>query len=194
MAAGSAGGGSAMASESRASAAPVAAPAVDARSAAIIAGLEAIAPRYVLMLPSSTLKAIVGHFLAAPGVHTFPVPREEEGVGILSGLVLAGQRAVMIIQDNGIGNLITALTTFPQAYHVPMLLVVARRGGLGEYNSMIHVVSEHAEALLDAAQIRYFQLDGRTPLDAWTPTVVRAWDYAHTTHRPIFLLVNLMGG
>jgi sulfopyruvate decarboxylase subunit alpha len=167
---------------------------VDERSAAIIAGIEAIQPGHVLVLPSSTLKAVVGHFLAAPGVHTFPVPREEEGVGILSGLVLAGQRAVMIIQDNGIGNLITALATFPQAYHIPMLIVTARRGGLGEYNSMIHTVSEHAEALLDAAQFRYFQLDGRTPLDAWTPTVVRAFEYARITHRPIFLLVNLMGG
>lgn len=168
--------------------------AVDERSAAIIAGIEAIGPRYVLMLPSSTLKAVVGHFLQAPGVQTFPVPREEEGVGILAGLVLAGQRAVMIIQDNGIGNLITALATFPQAYHVPMLIVTARRGGLGEYNSMIHTVSEHAEALLDAAHLRYFQLDGHTPLDAWAPTVVRAYEYAHITHRPIFLLVNLMGG
>jgi sulfopyruvate decarboxylase subunit alpha len=168
--------------------------AMDARSAAMIAGLEAIQPRYVLMLPSSTLKTIVGHFLQAPEVHTFPVPREEEGVGILSGLVLAGQRAMMIIQDNGLGNLITALATFPQAYHVPMLIVVARRGGLGEYNSMIHMVSEHAEALLDAVGCRYFQLDGRTPLDAWTPTVVRAYEYAQTTHRPIFLLINLMDG
>jgi sulfopyruvate decarboxylase subunit alpha len=189
-----AGGGSIVASEPNAPPAGAAPPAVDERSAAIIAGLEAIQPRYVLMLPSSTLKAILGHFLAAPGVQTFPVPREEEGVGILAGLVLAGQRAVMIIQDNGIGNLITALTTFPQAYHVQMLIVVARRGGLGEYNSMIHLVSEHAEALLDAARIRYFQLDSRTPLDAWAPTVVRAHEYAQTTHRPIFLLVNLMGG
>ena len=168
--------------------------AVDERSAAVVAGVEAIGPRHVLILPSSTLKVIVGHFLQAPGVHTFPVPREEEGVGILAGLVLAGQRALMIIQDNGIGNLITALATFPQAYHVPMLIITARRGGLGEYNSMIHTVSEHAEALLDAAAFRHFQLDGRTPIDAWTPTVVRAYEYAQITHRPIFLLVNLMGG
>jgi sulfopyruvate decarboxylase subunit alpha len=170
------------------------APAVDDRSAAIIAGIEAVKPRHVLILPSSTLKAVVGHFLQMPDVHTFPVPREEEGVGILAGLVLAGQRAVMVIQDNGIGNLITALATFPHAYHVPMLIVTARRGGLGEYNSMIHTVSERAEVLLDAAGFLYFQLDARIPLAAWTPTVTRAYEYAQITHRPIFLLVNLMGG
>lgn len=98
---------------------------VDARSRAVIAGLEQIKPEFILELPSSTLKAILAHFLDRSDVCTFPIPREEEGVGILSGLVLAGRRAVMVIQDNGIGNLITALATFPQAYHIPMLIVTA---------------------------------------------------------------------
>ncbi len=170
---------------------------VDARSAAVIAGIEAINPRWVLHLPSSTLKAIVGHFLAKDGQGGFrcvPIPREEEGVGILSGLVLAGQRAVMVIQDNGIGNLLTALNTFPAPYHIPLLLVVARRGGLGEYNSMIHHISERTEAILDAAGVRWFQLDSRIPVEQWADTIVRADQFARTTHRPVFLLVNLMGG
>ena len=75
-----------------------------------------------------------------------------------------------------------------------MLVIVTRRGGLGEYNSMIHTFSERSEALLDAAGVRWFQLDSRTPLAAWTDTIVRADQFARTTHRPIFVLVNLMGG
>jgi len=168
--------------------------AADPRSQAIIDGVEQLHPEFVLELPSSTLKTILGHFIDRPGVRTFPIPREEEGVGILSGLSLAGRRAVMIIQDNGIGNLITALSTFPQAYHLPMLIITARRGGLGEYNSMIHNVSERAERLLDAANFRYFQLDHRSPIREWAPSVVRTYEYAQITHRPVFLLVNLMGG
>ena len=111
--------------------------AVDERSAAVIAGIETVDPRWILHLPSSTLKTIVGHFLARDGQGDFrcvPIPREEEGIGILSGLALTGTPAVMIIQDNGIGNLLTALNTFPAPYHLPLLIVVARRGGLGEYN------------------------------------------------------------
>lgn len=169
----------------------------DERSAAVIAAVEAIAPRWILHLPSSTLKAIVGHFLARAGqdgVRIVPIPREEEGIGILSGLALAGTPALMIIQDNGIGNLLTALNTFPAPYHLPLLVIVARRGGLGEYNSMIHTFSERSEAILDAAGVRWFQLDSRTPVASWTETIVRAHTFAHTTHRPVFVLVNLMGG
>ena len=168
------------------------------RSQAVIAGVEALDPEFVLHLPSSTLKLVLGHFLDGPGARlgrrVFPVPREEEGISILAGLSLAGRRAVMIFQDNGIGNLLTALLTFPQAYHIPLFGVVSRRGGLGEYNSMIHTISERAEALLAAADVRWFQLDARTPIEDWAPTIARGYTLARITHRPVFVLVNLMGG
>lgn len=172
---------------------------VEQRSQAVVDGLEATDPQYVLYLPSSTLKLVLAHFLPGgrghlPGRRVFPIPREEEGISILSGLALAGQRAVMIFQDNGVGNLLTALLTFPQPYHLPLFGIVTRRGGLGEYNSMIHTVSERTEALLDAAGVRWFQLDARTPLGDWASTVERAHAFAHTTHRPVLVLVNLMGG
>ena len=168
------------------------------RSLAVIAGLESIDPEFILHLPSSTLKLVLGHFLEGPGARPdrriFPIPREEEGISILAGLVLAGRRAAMIVQDNGIGNMLTALLTFPQPYHLPIFGVIARRGGLGEYNSMIHTISARAEALLDAAQVRWVQLDARTPLEDWAGTVQRGYALAQTTHRPVFVLVNLMGG
>jgi sulfopyruvate decarboxylase subunit alpha len=166
------------------------------RSQAVIDGIERIDPDFVLHLASSTLNVVLAHFIdrAPPARTVFAMPREEEGVAIASGLELAGRRPVLVFQDNGIGNLLTSLLTFPQAYHVPLYGVVSRRGGLGEYNSMIHTVSERAEAILDAAGVRWFQLDARTPVDAWAPEIERAWRFSRTTHRPVFTLVNLMGG
>jgi len=167
---------------------------VDSRSQAIIDGIEAIDPRFVLHLPSSTLKHIINHVLERPNTQAYPIPIEQEGIGILAGLSLAGARSIMIIQDNGVGNLLTALATFPQAYHIPQLILVSLRGGLGEYNSMIHHFCEHVEDILDAAQIRYFKLDGAVPLEQWPNTVSRAYEYSQTTHRPVMVLCNLMGG
>ena len=168
------------------------------RSQAVVEGVEAIDPEFVLHLPSSTLKLVLEHFLNGPGAHParriFPIPREEEGISILSGLALASRRALMIFQDNGIGNMLTALLTFPQPYHLPLFGIITRRGGLGEYNSMIHTISERSEALLDAADVRWFQLDSHTPIEDWSPTIQRGYQFAQTTHRPVFVLVNLMGG
>lgn len=170
----------------------------DERSRAVIAGLEETDPEFVLHLPSSTLKHVIEHFLTGAGARPhrriFPIPREEEGISILAGLSLARRRAVMIFQDNGFGNLLTSLLTFPQPYHLPLFGLAARRGGLGEYNSMIHTVSERTEAILDTAGVRFIQLDGRTPVSEWSTSIVRAHEFSLTTHRPVFVLVNLMGG
>jgi sulfopyruvate decarboxylase TPP-binding subunit len=171
---------------------------LEERSQAVIDGIETLDPDFVLHLPSSTLKIVLDHFIrgvgARPGRRVFSIPREEEGISILAGLSLAKRKAVMIFQDNGVGNLLTSLLTFPQPYHLPMLGIVTRRGGLGEYNSMIHTVSERTEALLDAAGVRWVQLDSHTPIEDWAPTIVKAQAFAEATHRPVFVLVNLMGG
>ena len=162
------------------------------RSAAVNAALAEIDPEWVIQIPSSTLKTIVDVQAERLGERAFPVTREEEGVGIASGLALAGRRVVMIVQDNGIGNALTALTTFPQAYHIPLLMLVSRRGGLGEYNSMIHTFCEHVVAISDAAQIRSFEIDGTVPLDEWSRRIVDGWEFARITKRPVIVYLNLM--
>ena len=162
------------------------------RSAAVNAALAEIKPEWVIQIPSSTLKTIVDEQAELLGPRAFPVTREEEGVGIASGLALAGRRVVMIVQDNGIGNALTALTTFPQAYHIPLLMLVSRRGGLGEYNSMIHTFCEHVVEISDAARLRSFSLDGTVPLDEWTRRIVDSWEFANITKRPVIVYVNLM--
>src|SRR4051812_35859625 len=101
------------------------------RNAALITGIEALRPEFIIHIPSSTLKTIIAHCETMPGVRCFPATREEEAIGIASGLAYAGRRCLLIIQDNGIGNSLTALTTFPEPYHLPITAIVSRRGGLG---------------------------------------------------------------
>ena len=160
----------------------------------MIEAIDELDPEFILHIPSSTLTVILEHCAKRSGSRLFPIAREEEGIGIASGLALAGRRVLMIIQDNGLGNSLTAIATLPLAYHIPLLILVSRRGGLGEYNSMIHTFCEKVEEIATAAGLRYFDLDGRTPLAEWRPTVVKAYRYAITTHRPVFVFANLMGG
>jgi sulfopyruvate decarboxylase subunit alpha len=168
---------------------------VDERSRAVIQGIDHIAPTHVLWLPSSTLRLVLDHVEQRAGEGAYqsvPLTREEEGVGIAGGLALGGAKPLLIVQDNGIGNALTALTTFAQPYHLPLLLIVSQRGGLNEYNSMIHTLCERVDDIVDAAGLRFFKLDERVPVDRWATTVVAAWEHAHMTHRPVILLTNLL--
>ena len=75
---------------------------------------------------------------------------------------------------------------------IALLMVVSRRGGLGEYNSMIHTFCERVVEISDAAQLRSFSLDGTVPLDEWSRRLTDAWEFANITKRPVIVYVNLM--
>lgn len=158
---------------------------------AVIRGLESVGIEYFIHVPDSFGAPVIAHFEAAPNVRAFPVAREEEGVGIASGLALTGKRGVMFCQDTGLGNSIGALTTYAMAYHAPMLLLAVRRGGFGEFNAANFQFSEMAVAMVETMRLKAFVLDYRVPLDAWPRAIAQAYDYAFMTNRPIVVFLNL---
>ena len=43
---------------------------------------------------------VIAHFENDPKVRSFPVAREEEGIGIASGLAFTGKKGVLFYQDS----------------------------------------------------------------------------------------------
>lgn len=118
--------------------------------------------------------------------------REDEAVAIASGMILGGSRTALLIQDNGFGNALTVLTTFTKAYHIGLPIVANTRGGLGEYNAMIHTFSEAVPGLLHAAGIRAESLRPSDPPPVWRASTAAAVKLATDTHRPIVVLADVM--
>jgi sulfopyruvate decarboxylase subunit alpha len=152
-------------------------------------GIRASGADLVGYVPSVSVAPVIAA-LSEDDTRAFPLSREEEAVGELGALPLAGGFGVIVMQDNGFGNALTALTTFSLAYQLPLLIVANTRGGLGEYNSMIHVFSQHVPALLDQLGVRVFELDRRsTPAD-WEAVVAEAATHARMTYRPVVVLLH----
>lgn len=170
------------------------------RHASVVEALGGLALDQVAYVPSNSIAPIIKALEATDRQRAadqggsrprvFPVSREEEGVGIIGALPLAGQFGAILMQDNGFGNALTALTTFPVAYHLPMLIVANTRGGLGEYNSMIHAISEPARDLLRAARVPCFSVDRRNSPEDWGATVHEAGRHARMTFRPTVVLME----
>ena len=159
--------------------------------AAVIEGLEAIGIEFFIHVPDSFGAPVIAHFEASPNVRSFAVAREEEGIGIASGLAMARKKGVLFYQDTGLGNSIGALTTYAMAYHAPMLLLAIRRGGFGEYNAAAFMFSETAVDMVETMRMKAFVLDYRVPLDNWPRAIQQAFEYAQITCRPIVVFVNL---
>jgi sulfopyruvate decarboxylase subunit alpha len=160
----------------------------------VIEAITGLAPDGIAYVPSASIAPIINGLLDASkqvgGPNVFPVSREEEAVGIVGGYPFADKFGVIVMQDNGFGNALTALTTMAVSYHLPMLIVSNTRGGLGEYNSMIHSISEPVPELLRSTNIPVFRVDRRNPPKDWGATVAEAGNHARMTFRPVVVLME----
>ncbi len=62
-----------------------------------------------------------------------PLTSEEEGVALLAGAWLGGERGVLLMQSSGVGNCINMLAMI-QECRIPFLTLVTMRGEWGEFN------------------------------------------------------------
>ncbi|MEM7342929.1 MAG: thiamine pyrophosphate-binding protein [Chloroflexota bacterium] len=158
---------------------------------AIIQGLEMANIDYFLHVPGGPLAPIIHYFSEVDGVVELPLAREEEGVGVMGGLTLGGKKPILMMQDNGLGNAQGVLATFAKAYHIPGLILSARRGGLTEFNSAMHYFTEHVPQLLDALDIKTFALSQALSPDEWVRRLPLAYEHSLITHRPVVVLLEL---
>ncbi|MBS1879211.1 MAG: thiamine pyrophosphate-binding protein [Actinobacteria bacterium] len=161
------------------------------RYEALVQGLRDWQLEAFVYVPSSHVAPVI-RGLDESGQPGFMANREDEAVGIAGGMVLGGRRAAVVMQDNGFGNALTALTTFAVAYHVGLPIIANTRGGLGEYNSMIHTFGEAVPSLLAAAGIKTERLGAAESPALWRSTACAVAEHAVMTHRPVVLLVDVM--
>lgn len=62
-----------------------------------------------------------------------PLTTEEEGIALLAGAWLGGQRGVLLMQSSGVGNCINMLS-LAKTCRFPVLMLITMRGQWGEFN------------------------------------------------------------
>ena len=67
------------------------------------------------------------------GMNVTVLTTEEEGIGILAGAWLGGERGVLLMQSSGVGNCINTLS-LAKVCGFPLVMLVTMRGQWGEIN------------------------------------------------------------
>ena len=111
---------------------------------------------------------------------------EEEGVAMLAGAWLGGQRGALLMQSSGVGNCINMLGMINEC-RFPMLMLVTMRGHWGEFNPWQVPMSQATVPSLEAIGATVHTVS--QPAEAGE-TVAAAARLAFSTGRAVAVLIS----
>ena len=79
-------------------------------------------------VPDSTLKHFISRALEKKKI--IITTREEEAIGIASGMSMSGSNSVVFMQNAGFANSISTITSLTELYEIPMIFLIGWRGYL----------------------------------------------------------------
>lgn len=99
----------------------------------IFAVLRQADVRQVAYVPDAGHRALIDRCREDDRMTAVPLTTEEEGIALLAGAWLGGQRGVLLMQSSGVGNCMNMLS-LARACRFPLLMLVTMRGQWGEFN------------------------------------------------------------
>jgi sulfopyruvate decarboxylase alpha subunit len=95
--------------------------------------LRAADIRQVVYVPDAGHARLIELCVAEADMKTTVLTTEEEGIGVLAGALLGGERGVLLMQSSGVGNCINTLS-LARVCAFPLLMIVTMRGEAAERN------------------------------------------------------------
>jgi sulfopyruvate decarboxylase alpha subunit len=142
--------------------------------------------RQMAYVPDGGHARLLGLCLADPEIRSVLLTTEEEGVAMMAGAWLGGQRGVFLTQSGGVGNCINMLSVI-QECRIPLLTLVSMRGQWGETFSWQMPMGQGTQAALEAADVIVRHVD---EADKVPETVQAAASLAFNTSRAVAVIVS----
>ena len=95
--------------------------------------LKELEIKQVHFVPDAGHSHVIDRCLADPAIEAGMLANEFESVGVCCGAWLGGQRAAMLMQSSGIGN-ITHAMGLATSGRFPFFAIITMRGEWGEFN------------------------------------------------------------
>ena len=148
--------------------------------------LKAAGVRQVAIVPDAGHARLIKRCEQDKSMRVVRLTTEEEGVALLAGAWLGGEKGVLLMQSSGVGNCINMLS-LPLACQFPLLMLVTMRGDLGEFNPAQIPMGNATQAVLEALGVIVKHVDA----DVDVPDMVSgALHLAFNTYRPVALLIG----
>jgi sulfopyruvate decarboxylase alpha subunit len=137
-------------------------------------------------VPDAGHSILIDRSLADGDVHSIALTTEEEGVALIAGADLGGERGVLLMQSSGVGNCINMLSLIRGA-RFPFLTLVSMRGDFGEGNPWQFAMGQATEPVLAAMGVICLRIE--RPEDV-IPTVSAALTMAFKSGQAVAVLLS----
>jgi sulfopyruvate decarboxylase alpha subunit len=140
----------------------------------IFAVLKTAEIRQVGYVPDAGHARLIELCRGDPALRAVPLTTEEEGVALLAGAWLGGQRGTLLMQSSGVGNSINMLA-MTKTCRFPLMMLVTMRGEWAEFNPWQVPMGSRTQAALELCDVLVYRVE--RPEDA-AETVAAALDIA----------------
>ena len=113
---------------------------------------------HVAHVPDGGHAKLIKHCEADASMKTVTLTTEEEGVGMLIGTWLGGERGALLIQSSGVGNCMNALSAVKHG-KFPLLMIVSMRGTWGEGMPWQVPMGQATREVLEAMGVIVYEVD-----------------------------------
>ena len=128
------------------------------KAALVVDALKQAGIDLIATLPDAWLTDLIVVIAADPAFTLVRVTGEEEAVGICAGAWLGGRRAAVLAQNAGVLVSVNALAGLAMHHQIPVLLLVAQRGGVDDDQYYQVYKGRVTEPVLDAIGVPHHRV------------------------------------
>ena len=139
-------------------------------------------------VPCSFLTPFINRVIDDPEMTYISAANEGDAVAIATGAALAGQPAVAMMQNSGLGNAVSPLSSLNWVFRIPILLIITLRGEPGLPDEPQHeLMGQITTKLLDQLQIPWTWFP-RSPSDIEGALTVACWNMERSARPYAFVM------
>jgi len=148
--------------------------------------LRAHKVRQVAIVPDAGHSRLIRLCEADKSMRVVRLTTEEEGVALLGGAWLGGEKGVLLMQSSGVGNCINMLS-LSITCQFPLPMLVTMRGDHGEFNPSQMPMGNATQAVLEAIGVIVKRADTAEDVPEMVSGALRL---AYNTYRPVAVLIG----
>jgi sulfopyruvate decarboxylase alpha subunit len=155
-------------------------------AADIFQALKKLGIAQVAYVPDAGHTQLILDCHAEPQMKTVTLTTEQEGVAMLAGAWLGGERGALLMQSSGAGNCMNMLS-LAQECRFPLLMLVTMRGEWGEFNPWQIAMGQSTAKLLEHSGCVVQHVERAEEVGE---VVFAGGQMAFSTNRPVAILIG----